>query len=50
MITILKEQVKVKDGQISDLTVQVREVSETNVKLIGQTLQQSRRPRSRCIS
>ena len=43
MITILKEQVKVKDGQISDLTVQVREVSETNVKLIGQTLQQSQR-------
>jgi len=43
MITILKEQVKVKDGQISDLTVRVREVSETNVKLIGQTLQQSQR-------
>jgi hypothetical protein len=41
MITILKEQVKVKDGQISDLSVQVREVSEINVKLIGQTLQQS---------
>jgi hypothetical protein len=43
MITLLKEQVMVKDGQISDLTVRVREVSETNVKLIGQTLQQSQR-------
>jgi TolA-binding protein len=43
MITLLKEQVKVKDSQISDLTVRVREVSETNVKLIGQTLQQSQR-------
>jgi hypothetical protein len=42
MITVLKEQVKVKDGQIADLTARVREVSETNVKLIGATLQQAK--------
>jgi hypothetical protein len=42
IITLLKEQVKVKDGQIADLTARVREVSETNVKLIGATLQQAR--------
>jgi hypothetical protein len=41
MITILKEQVKVKDGQITDLTARLRDESETNVKLIGATLSQA---------
>ena len=42
MIDLLKSQVQVKDGQIRELTDQNRNLSDTNLKLIGQTVQQSK--------
>jgi len=41
MITLLKEQVTVKDGQINDLTDQNKKLNDLNVKLVGTTIQQT---------
>ena len=40
MITLLKDQVKVKDGQITDLSEQNKKLNDLNVKLVGTTVQQ----------
>lgn len=41
MIDILKEQIRVKDGQLSDVGEQLKETHELNVKLTGTMLQQA---------
>jgi len=41
MIDLLKSQVQVKDGQIRELTDHNRNLSDTNLKLIGRTVQQA---------
>jgi hypothetical protein len=41
MLDFLKGQIKVKDGQISDLTDQNKKVNDLNLKLVGQTVQQA---------
>ncbi len=43
MIDFLKDQIAVKDHQISELTNQSKEINELNVKLMGATLQQSKK-------
>ncbi|MBI5769782.1 MAG: hypothetical protein HZA93_18545 [Verrucomicrobia bacterium] len=41
MIDLLKDQVRVKDGQIRELTEQNHSLSDTNLKLMGQTVKQA---------
>jgi hypothetical protein len=41
MLDFLKVQIKVKDGQIADLTDQNKKVNDLNLKLVGQTVQQA---------
>jgi hypothetical protein len=41
MLDFLKIQIKVKDGQIADLTDQNKKVNDLNLKLVGQTVQQA---------
>jgi hypothetical protein len=41
MLDFLKGQIKVKDGQIADLTDQNKKVNDLNLKLVGQTVQQA---------
>ena len=41
MLDFLKDQIKVKDGQIADLTDQNKKVNDLNLKLVGQTVQQA---------
>jgi hypothetical protein len=43
MIDLLKEQLHIKDGQLKDQAEQSRQVNELNVKLMGATLQQSKK-------
>lgn len=43
MIDFLKDQIAVKDRQLSEQATQSKEIHEVNVKLIGATLQQSKR-------
>lgn len=41
MIDLLKEQIRVKDGQLSDVGEQLKETHELNVKLTGTMLRQA---------
>lgn len=43
MIDLLKEQVSVKDRQISNLTDQNQKLNDLNVKLVGQSVHQMQR-------
>jgi hypothetical protein len=43
MIDLLKSQMQTKDGQISELTDQNQNLSDTNLKLIGETVQQAKK-------
>jgi len=43
MIDLLKEQIKVKDGQLKDQGEQLKETHELNMKLTGTMLQQSQK-------
>jgi len=40
IITLLKDQMRVKDGQITDLSEQNKKLNDLNVKLVGTTVQQ----------
>lgn len=42
-IDLLKEQVRVKDRQIGELSLQNKELNDTNLKLVAQTVKQSDR-------
>lgn len=43
MIDLLKDQIRIKDGQLRDQGEQLKETHELNLKLIGTTLQQSQK-------
>ena len=43
MIDLLKEQIKVKDGQLKDQVEQLKETHELNLKLTGTMLQQAQK-------
>ena len=43
MIDLLKDQLRVKDGQLKEQAEQYRQINDLNVKLMGATLQQSQK-------
>jgi hypothetical protein len=43
LVDFLKDQIRVKDDQIRDYSDQLKKVNDLNVKLIGQTVQQSQK-------